>query len=57
MAKFQLPTLNGEENYQIWEIQMRSYLTLADLLHCIHSEPINLANLQLPVVNKAKNQH
>ena len=57
MAKFQLPTLNGEENYQIWEIQMRSYLTLADLLHCIHSEPINPANLQLPAVNKAENQH
>ncbi len=42
MTKFQLPVLKGEENYQVWEIQMRSYLTLAEFLHCIFSEPTDI---------------
>ena len=37
-AEFKIPHLFGEENYKFWAIQMKSYLTLQDLLHCISSE-------------------
>src|SRR4051812_39718611 len=54
MAKFQLPLLEGEENYKHWQVQMSSYLTIVDLIHCIQHEPVNLVKAENQADNGLK---